>query len=393
MKTGTARYLSLFLEECGDILRDHQPVIVTPSGLGAPNPSLRGIPIVSDRDYCAAENDVLFVFVANNRFHMFVFSILERRKKSSRVISIIHDPQCFMNVDHIQRNLGRKYDPEGMVKDLKFEIPNLREWIMSRWQQAGLPQILKFNLMAQSRIIEASDVMVVHSYYAALKLLLESGHGVERMPPILVMQHPRHPSIEGHPLLPRGRKFVVGCFGWISQAKRPIPIISGFSRFLSSLPAHEREAVELKFVGELTQKSLDPSVLAQAYGCEKNCVHLGHVSDERFLREMSTVNIMFNLRFPSCGETSGTLNLAKEMGIRVAMTNYQAFKEENADFLISLAPDKEVDEICAAITAVYRDWIAGKATTSRAPSPRYALPKKFDARQALQWVLSQEAAA
>lgn len=392
MKTGTARYLSLFFEECGDALSAHQLLIVAPSDMGPTANAFMGIPVIRDQDYVCADDDLLIVFVANNRFHKFVFPILERRKRGTKVVSIIHDPQCFMNVESMNWTSATGFNIEGMESQIKYEMPGYKDWILSRWQAYSLPHIMKYNLMAQSKIIDSSDAIIVHSYYAALRLLLESGHGAE-MPPIAVMQHPKDRSVVGVTRKTNDGKFVVGCFGWISEAKRPIPIVAGFSRFLSSLPPVDRAAVQLKFVGELAQKSLNPLHLAEAYGCKKNTVHLGHVSDEEFLQEMSSVNLMFNLRFPSCGETSGTLSLASEMGIPVAMSSYQAFKEENADFLISLAPEKETNEICEAIRSVYESWVdRGQQRTNRTER-RYGLPEKFDVKQALKWALRDNEAA
>lgn len=388
MKTGTARYFCLFLEECGELLTGSDSIIVTPSEFGPIGTALKGIPVVSDCDYRPCQDETIIAFVANNRFHRFIFPLLDRRDQSARVISIIHDPQSFRNIDLLHRSSPAKDNERGMRDHLKYEMPNFREGIMKRWLQDRPPEILKFNLMAQSKIIDASDAIIMHSYYGALRLVLESGHGADAMPPILVMQHPKDPSVKGEVAACDEDKFVVGCFGWLNQSKRPIPVVKGFSRFLSGLTDPERQLVQLKFVGELSEKYLDPALLAKTYGCEKNCVHLGHVPDSRFLQEMSSVHLLFNLRFPSCGETSGTLNLAKEMGVRVAMTNYQAFREEDADFLITLSPDKEVDEICAAIRTVYQDWLEGKPRSTRQSSHRYALPKKFDARQAMEWAVN-----
>lgn len=392
MKTGTARYFGLFLEACGDALYSHQPMIVTPLEKGPTIDSFMGIPVLPDKEYESVDDDILVVFVANNAFHKFIFPLLERRRKGAKVISIIHDPQCFMNVESLHWNAAKGFNVEGLRPHLRYELPNLKDWILSRWEKFALPSILKYNLMAQSEIIESSDVLIVHSYYAALRLLLESSYGVE-MPPILVMQHPKDCSIKSTRKTSDG-KFVVGCFGWISEAKRPISIVAGFSRFLSTLSREDRATVQLKFVGELADKSLDPLMLAKMYGCEENCVHLGHVPDEQFLRDMSSVNLLFNLRFPSCGETSGTLSLASEMGVRVAMSSYQAFKEENADFLISLSPDNEVNDICAAIRTAYQGWVDGEKPSNDESAQRYSLPEKFDVHQALEWVLrGKEAAA
>src|SRR6185437_11785204 len=116
------------------------------------------------------------------------------------------------------------------------------------------------------------------------------------------------------------------------------------------------------------------------------CVYLGHISDDRFASEMASSSLLLNLRFPSCGETSGTLNLARDLGVRIAVSSYQAFREERADYHISISPDKEIEEICSVISREYNRWLTG-SPVGDSPVVNYPdLPPKFSSAQALRYI-------
>ncbi|HET6391004.1 hypothetical protein [Hyphomicrobium sp.] len=384
MKTGTARYLGLFIGEGGATLKSREAFIVTPSGFAEVDKTYMGLPVITDKQYSPQADDVVVAFFANNRFHQFAYPLINKRKKWKKLISVLHDPQCFMNVESMHWSPSTGCDTEALYEHIRHEMPTLHRWTLEKWSQYKLPSIMKYNLIAQSKVLPISDSIVVHSYYAGLKLSLESAHGVS-LPEIVVMQHPRDTEVISTNV--KAEKFSVGCFGWISQAKRPLSVIEGFGRFFSGLPEDARKSVQLKFVGELSEKSLDPLFWSKAYGFPSNCVHLGHVSDQVFSQEMASTNLVFNLRFPSCGESSGALNLASDLGVKIALSSYQAFREETADYLIKLDPKQEVNDIVAAITKEYKNWLNKNDGLPNRRKAQYPTPRKFDVPDAISYLL------
>lgn len=386
MNTGTAPYLGLFLAEGSSALHSMDAAIVTTAEFGRPVLEYMGLPVIAVDDYEPHADDVVIAFFANNRFHRFAYALAEKRGSRKKLISVLHDPQCFMNVSDMYSARGRNSDTAGLAEHIKYEVPKSQPWILSGLANGKLPSVLSWNLMAQSKILGISDAIVVHSYYAGLRLTLESGHGV-RLPKILIMQFPRDGQAMGQER-EKPDKFSVGSFGWIAPHKRPLSVIKGFAKFLSALPDGARSSVELKFVGALSDKTLDPLHWAKIYGLERNCIHRSGLPDEAFAREMASVSLLCNLRFPSCGETSGTLNLAHDLGVSVAMSAYQAFREEDADYLISLDPAKEIEDIAAAITTEYEKWLSPDALRRTRPERRYPLPRKLSVAETMSYILN-----
>ncbi|MBS0268409.1 MAG: glycosyltransferase [Proteobacteria bacterium] len=386
MNTGTAPYLGLFIAAGLPVLRSQDVLIVTTAEFGRFDHHYMGMPVVAVEDYDPDPDDVVIAFFANNRFHRFAYAIAEAAERRKRLISVLHEPQCFHAISNMYSRRGGSVDMAGLAEQIKYEMPKLQEWILAKFSDRCLPQIVSCNLVAQSKILGLSDAIIVHSYYAGLKLSLESSHGAA-LPEIIVMQFPHDQSaierVRGRP-----DKFTVGCFGWIALSKRPLQVIKGFAKFLLALPEEARSDVELKFAGSLVDKTLDPLYWARVYGVESYCVHLSGLSDEAFAREMESVSLLCNLRFPSCGETSGTLNLARDTGVRVAMSCYQAFREEEADYFISLDPEREIGEISAAIMAEYQRWRWPDTVGRTRTEQRYALPKKFSVAEAISYILA-----
>lgn len=385
MQTGTARYFSLFLSEAQEVVRTTNCLIVTGSQHSHAPRILQNIPVVKDTDYTADSRDILVSFIANNEFHSFVYGVLLNSQSVHKKVTIIHDPQCFMNVDSMHWRKSSPKDVQGMREHIKYEMPLLQNWILNRWKGGVLPKILKYNLMAQSRIIDLSDVLVVHSYYSAIKLILESGHGVD-LPPVQVMSHPRDPNAYDR----RGgqsEKFVVGCCGWVSEFKRPVSVLKGFADFVHQLPEETRKSVELKFVGRVVDPNCDPNIWAQRLNIGKQCRVLGYVTDNEFIEEMSSINLLFNLRFPSCGETSGTLNLAEDLNIETVLSFYQSFKEEQPQHFISIDPEKEISEITETILASFTNWEKG-APPIKKKLPSYPhLPAKLTPAEVVKFAI------
>jgi glycosyltransferase involved in cell wall biosynthesis len=389
MKTGTARYLGLFIDECADVVRDFDCLIVSSAELGPLPEEYKGIWVRTHSEYVSNPDDIIIAFFANNEFHRFVYFVLDSAIKRKKLICIIHETQNFMNVSAICSEPSNPLDMRPLLAHLKYEPTFFQNMLIcSRRREFELPLIMHYNIMAHSRIIETADYLVVHSFYAAIKFALEGSHHIS-LPDVIVMQHPNDHIAAKSKELPTKEKFVVGCFGWISRAKRPISVMKGFAKFFEELPLDARRLVELKFVGTLVEESYNPISWSQKLGFPDHCVYLGHISDDRFAFEMASLSLLLNLRFPSCGETSGTLNLARDLGIRTAVSSYQAFREEKADYHISISPDKEIGEVCSVISREYNRWLNGTSFADL-PVVNYPdLPPKFSSAQAMRYIMRE----
>lgn len=114
--------------------------------------------------------------------------------------------------------------------------------------------------------------------------------------------------------------FLVGTFGHVTPAKRMEATLAAFARLRRELPT-----ARLLVVGEVSPHyDFDP-LLA---GTDGDGVTLcGRVGFDDLLRYMVAVDVAVNLRWPSGGETSGTLMRLLGLGKAVVVTNAGSFAE------------------------------------------------------------------
>lgn len=178
----------------------------------------------------------------------------------------------------------------------------------ARGRAAGLhSEMGNFLLPASIEVANRSRAVIVHNRYAADRLKSLGVHT-----PIHVVPHP----YERHHVPDAGRKFVAGLFGFLTSAKRSEVVLQA----LREARAINRD-VRLLVVGEPA-----PNIDTSAFASD-GIVFSGYVPDEEFANYFGEVDRIVNLRYPSAGETSGTLIRAFDAGKPVAVSDYAQFAE------------------------------------------------------------------
>jgi hypothetical protein len=165
----------------------------------------------------------------------------------------------------------------------------------------------------------------------------------------------------------KSQYFVVGCFGWISSAKRPKQVVRAFYEFRKFLSEQDQKRVELKFVGQLAEKHQDPQATSRKLGISQSVRVTGYVSKDRFLEEIRSTNLVVNLRFPSCGETSGTLSNSADFCKPTITSKYQAFAEVESRYRARISADAELEDIIHAMMQEFTIWKTQPADSNEAP--------------------------
>ncbi|HEY2828764.1 MAG TPA: hypothetical protein VGJ88_01510, partial [Thermoanaerobaculia bacterium] len=178
----------------------------------------------------------------------------------------------------------------------------------ARGRAAGLhSEMGNFLLPASIEVANRSRAVIVHNRWAA-DLLRSFGVAT----PIHVVPHPsRGPRPQPSP-----ERKVAGVFGFLTSAKRGEVILEAMAR------THD---VELLVVGEAA-----PNIDASRFQTT------GYVSDEDFDAYFARVDRIVNLRYPTAGETSGTLIRAFEAGKPVAVSDYAQFAEYPDDCVVKI---------------------------------------------------------
>jgi len=181
----------------------------------------------------------------------------------------------------------------------------------ARGRAAGLhSEMGNFLLPASVEVAQRARSVIVHNQYAHDRL---RSFGVTT--PIHVVPHPYVRETRDFPRVPSDKR-VIGFFGFLTSAKRAEVVLEAFRIARTRDPR-----LELLIVGEPA-----PNIDASSFASD-GVVMTGYVADDDFPRYYAIADRFVNLRYPSAGETSGTLIRALDAGKPVAVSDYAQFAE------------------------------------------------------------------
>ena len=301
-RTGVAHYASMLLPA----LRNHAEVIAIADPLSHPP-----LPTPHTRLY----------HLGNNPHHAWIY---EEAMHTPGVV-VLHDLVLHHLI--VEMTLARG-DVDGYVAAMEANHGQAgAAW--ARGRAAGLhSEMGNFLMPASVDVANRSRAVIVHNRYAADRL---RSFGVTT--PIHVVPHPFEPQPSA-----RGRRDevrvrhgfaaddrVIGLFGFLTSAKRAEVVLAAFAQ----ARARDRR-LRLLVVGEPA-----PNVDVDALRGD-GITFTGYVPDEEFAAYFAAVDRLVNLRYPSAGETSGTLIRAFEAGKPVAVSDYAQFAEFPDDCVVKI---------------------------------------------------------
>jgi len=304
------------------------------------SPAPDGVRVVEPKALARARTgyDAVLYHLGNNPYHQFVYEAALRHPD----IAVLHDFTLHHLISYltVERRQYRKYFDllEGEYGDLGTRLATLRmKGVQTDYE--------KFLFPLNAHVARRARAIIVHSLDAKDQIA-EIAPGV----PVTVIPHhagappadvagvTRASARELLGLPPEGSAFLVGHFGFITRPKQPAAVIEGFARL-----AAERPDAELFLVGaDQTGGRLDR--LIGRFGVERR-VHLtGFVDLSRFYLFLKAVDCVVNLRYPSAGETSGTVARALAEGRPMIVNNLGSFAQIPRDVVLKV----EIDEDQAA---------------------------------------------
>ncbi|MEO8035710.1 MAG: glycosyltransferase, partial [Acidobacteriota bacterium] len=306
-------------------------------------------------EYRRAEYDAAIYQLGNNPHH----EVMYRQAMAHPGVVVLHD----LVLHHllVEMTLARG-DADGYVAAL-FESHGDVGAAWAKGRAAGLhSEAGNFLLPASIALANRSRAVIVHNHYAAGRL---QSFGVST--PIHVVPHAysaRSAMSDRHAVRHRlgftEEARVVGLFGFLTSAKRSEVVLSAFQAARERLPA-----LRLLVVGEPA-----PNIDVHALAAD-GVTFTGYVAEEEFGAYYAAVDRLVNLRYPSAGETSGTLIRAFEAGKPVAVSDYAQFAElpDSCAVKIPFGPD-EIENLATfmtapldgqAIAAAQRAWLETEA--------------------------------
>lgn len=306
--------------------------------------SLTGrFPVRGDRAFPAlwesGRYDAVLYHVGNNPdYHARTWAMLQRIPG----IVVLHEAM----LHHLVRGMTMaKGDLEGYVEEMRYAYGKTGEALARRSVGTGIPLDV-WNYPLFERVVDASLGLIVHNDCTGDRVRASR-------PGTRIVKIPHHLSLrelEGGASPEEARAalgipaeaFVVASFGFVTPAKRIDVALRSFARLRRQVP----NAVYL-LVGEVSPHYDFASILTSELAPGVTVV--GRTELDRFLLYMLAADVAVNLRYPSAGETSGTLIRLLGMGKPVIVSHTGAFSEIPDDCCAKIDLDETEEDLLAAV--------------------------------------------
>ena len=276
--------------------------------------------------------DLCLYHQGNNPHHEYIYERALRRPG----LVVLHE-HCLHHLI-AWRTLGRE-DEAGYWDEMFYDYGRRGSQLAEmRGRDVG-SEYQQFLLPLNRRLVDRSLGVIVHNEHAASQL-----EGRARTPVEVIPHHlsPRVYELDGLDRAECRRAlglpeegWLLASFGFVTQSKRIPTLLRAFKRLLAVKPdAH------LLIVGEDHWRwSVAPLIGELGLGDRARVT--GYTSEEDFFRYLKAVDVVVNLRYPTAGETSGTLIRALGAGKPVIVSDFGQFGELPDEVCLKVAPGPE----------------------------------------------------
>ena len=146
-------------------------------------------------------------------------------------------------------------------------------------------------------------------------------------------------------------RFAVGSFGFVTEAKRPAVLLRAFAHL------HRRHPESVCCLVGQVSPAVDLAGLVTEAGLPESAVRItGRVPLDKFLHYMIATDVAVNLRYPTSGETSGSVIRLLGLGVPTIVSDVGAFAELPDDACARVPVDAwEEDTLVAILEALAAD--------------------------------------
>jgi glycosyltransferase involved in cell wall biosynthesis len=217
--------------------------------------------------------------------------------------------------------------------------------------------------------LDQATGLIVHSDYVARRAR-EAGYGgrLWRIP------HPSWPhgeiaaatDVTGDPL--------IGCFGFLNMNKRIPQLLEAFASLRRTRPG-----ARLLLVGAAGER-FDVGRRLERLGLTEGVERLDYMPEQRLWSLMAACDVLVNLRYPTMGETSGSVIRALSLGRPLIVSDVGWFSELPDDVVLKVPVDEyEVATLEAAIGLAVDHGASLGANARRYVDREHSLDRVADA--------------
>jgi glycosyltransferase involved in cell wall biosynthesis len=259
--------------------------------------------------------DAVLYHIGNNPdYHARAWRMLQRFPG----VAVLHEPM----LHHLVRGMTlARGDLAGYVEEMRYAYGRTGESLARRSVGTGIP-LDAWSYPLFERVVDASRGLIVHNDCTRDRVLASRpGARIVKVPHHLSLgSRPEEGSLRAALGLPR-EGLIFASFGFITPAKRLDVALRAFARLRREVAP---DALYL-LVGEVSPHYDFAKVLTPELS--GGVVPVGRTELPRFLQYMAAADVAVNLRYPSAGETSGTLIRLLGLGKAVVVSNTGAFAE------------------------------------------------------------------
>ena len=284
------------------------------------------------RDYRPSQFDVTLYQVGNNPDHTYLYPVALEHPG----VVTLHE----FNLHHLIADLTiRRGDWDGYLREVEHNGDGAALAYARRVRAREVGPDYE-GLPMNRRLLENSRALIVHSGYLEGRVR-ETGF----RSPVAVIPHgvaiaETRRQARRHQLGVDETTPLIGIFGFLKPYKRISESLRAFQRLVRQEPR-----ARMILVGE-EHPDLPLGRLISSLGLETQVRVLGYVPLEDFQDYIGAVDICLNLRYPTAGESSGTLYRAVGLGRAVLVSEVGSFEELPDEMCLKVPVDeREVDFI------------------------------------------------
>ncbi len=292
-----------------------------------------GIAVRNYREFRAEDFDTVLYHVGNNPYHTYIYDTAIEHPG----IVVLHE----FNLHHLLADATiRRGDWDAYMREVERSGGETALEFAQRVRALEVGP--DYDGVPMNRLlIEGSGALIVHSRFMVDKVLTtESAVPIKQIPhgawiPEIDRNAVRHRVgvDETTPL--------IGIFGFLKPYKRVAQALRAMQRLVRLNPR-----AKMILVGE-EHPDLPLRRLLSQLQLEDHVRLLGYVPVEELAELIGAVDICLNLRYPTAGETSGTLLRALGLGRAVVVSDVGSFSELPDDICLKAPVDESEVEVIA----------------------------------------------
>ncbi len=296
---------------------------------------------------------------------------------------MIHDTSLHYLAELIDRTM-----PGFLAAQLRAELPELASAFETLWRRTGQKRGVEHREIKLLSWLKSAPQVIVHSHYAARAIGSYFPHSkIEIIPHFAYETHASASQLAKRRLAARQRLkiddnvFLLSTLGFVTANKQYGEIL----RAIGQLPAAARGRVKYIVAGEIRPGEYHIERAIGQSGIGDRVVLAGFCSEAEMEDVLLASDLVFNLRYPTFGESSGSVARGLGLGCALAVTDAGSYCElpDDVCFKLPAKPDP-IREIARLIEASMEE--AEKIAQRRDAAIHYARtalnPERIAARYA-----------